>query len=349
MKVLFVVGARPNFMKVAPVMQEMAKYPDKFDMMLIHTGQHYDEAMSQVFIDELGLPKPFANLNGVGSVWSVAEKLKQLVSKVHPNLMIVVGDVDSSLMAYCVALHTLIPVAHIEAGLRCGDLTMPEERNRILIDKGAKHLFVTEQSGVDNLINEGINYKKIHFVGNTMIDTLLRFKKKAQESTIRERLGISKYGIITLHRPSNVDDPEIFKRILDVLEEVAKEIPLIFPMHPRIWGCLTKKIITIPPLGYLDFLCLMSNAKVVLTDSGGIQEETTVLGVPCLTLRENTERPITVSEGTNTVVGTSPKNIIYAASTVLSCPKPRKRLPKLWDGHAAERIVNEILNHYALS
>jgi len=342
-----IVGALPNFIKIAPLMKEMSRYPQTFDQFLLHTGQHYDEEMSKSFFDDLGLTKPDIYL-GVGS-GSHAEQTGKIMIEFeraclqkNPDLVIVVGDVNSTIACALVAAKLWIPTAHIEAGLRSFDRTMPEEINRILTDQISDYLFTTCEDANQNLIKEGISEKKIFFVGNTMIDTLLSHMEIAKNSVILENLGlrknnkIKKYGVVTLHRPSNVDNPKTFKGILNALNELAREIPIIFPAHLRTIKQIknfklqemvnyeenflskglnntNRNMLAIPPLGYLDFLCLMSNAAIILTDSGGIQEETTILGIPCLTLRNNTERPITVKEGTNIVVGNNPDKIINTA------------------------------------
>jgi len=379
-KVTHIVGARPNFMKVAPLMREVSRYPQKFDQLLVHTGQHYDEEMSKSFFNDLKLTEPDIYL-GVGSgthaeqTGKIMIEFERVCFQEKPDLVIVVGDVNSTIACALVAAKHCIPVAHIEAGLRSFDRTMPEEINRVITDRLSDYLFTTCEDANQNLIEEGISENKIFFVGNAMIDSLLNHIKIAKNSIILEKLGlrknnnIKKYGLVTLHRPSNVDNQKIFKGILDALKEIAKEIPIIFPAHPRTIKQIKnfkliemvnyeenflpnelkntdQNIVTIPPLGYLDFLCLMTNAKMVLTDSGGIQEETTILGIPCLTLRNNTERPITVKEGTNIVVGNDPEKIMEIAFSVLKNGISRKRIPKYWDGKAAERIVKVLLTKW---
>jgi len=332
----------------------------------VHTGQHYDDDMSKIFFDDLGMPQPDIYL-GVGS-GSHAEQTGKIMIEFEkicfaekPDLVVVVGDVNSTLACAIVASKLCIPVAHIEAGLRSFDRTMPEEINRILTDRISDFLFTTCEDGNVNLTNEGVPADKIYFVGNVMIDTLLRFIEVSAKSDILDRLAleqngnIQKYAILTLHRPSNVDDAGTLKGIFDALKRLSEEIPIIFPAHPRtsniindsglgdILAGLRTRISIINPLGYIDFLRLMSKAAIVLTDSGGIQEETTILGIPCLTLRNNTERPVTVKEGTNTVVGNNPKKIIQAGLEVLEKGIQRKRIPKFWDGKAADRIVKTIV------
>jgi len=377
-KVIHIVGARPNFMKIAPLMEEMSKYPQDFDQFLLHTGQHYDEGMSKSFFDDLRLTKPDVYL-GVGSGTHAVQTGKIMIEfervclQEKPDLVIVVGDVNSTIACALVAAKLCIPIAHIEAGLRSFDRTMPEEINRVLTDQISDYLFTTCEDANQNLIKEGIPENKIFFVGNVMIDTLLSHIEIAKNSIILEKLGlrknnkIKKYAVLTLHRPSNVDNPIILRGILKALNELAKEITVIFPAHPRTIKQIrnfkhqkmvnyeenflseglnntNRNVLTIPPLSYLDFLCLMSNAAIVLTDSGGIQEESTVLGIPCLTLRNDTERPITVKEGTNIVVGNNPDKIINTALSILKNQNLRKKIPKYWDGRASERIVRILIN-----
>lgn len=358
MKILTVAGARPNFMKIAPLMNEMKKYPDEIHAMLVHTGQHYDEKMSKLFFEELEIPKPDIDLE-VGSASHAVQTAKIMIEfekvllQERPDLIVVVGDVNSTIGCALPAVKLEIPVAHVEAGLRSFDRTMPEEINRILTDAISAYLFVTEPSGQENLLREGIPQENIYFVGNVMIDTLLANKAKADQSRILETLNLQPqaYGLLTLHRPSNVDVRDTFVNILHALGEIQRSLPLIFPVHPRTrkrideFG-LTDKVQSMKnlhltePLGYLDFLKLMAEAKLVLTDSGGIQEETTILRVPCLTLRENTERPVTLEQGTNTLVGTDPERTIQAALAILHGRNIAYQVPELWDGKAAERIVN---------
>ena len=370
MRILHVVGARPNFMKIAPIMQIMSKYPEVFKQTLVHTGQHYDTAMSKVFFDDLQLPEPDVYL-GVGSD-THAQQTACIMSAFEPILleqktdwMFVVGDVNSTLACALVAAKTGIRTAHVEAGLRSFDRTMPEEINRLLTDQISDLLFVTEPSGLINLSREGCPQHKIHFVGNVMIDTLLYFQDRAEQSPILESLGISSRGymILTLHRPSNVDHRETFENILKALVEIGQHVPILFPIHPRTLKLLSnfkllnyfvksnpsespiirKGIHLMDPLGYLDFCKLLANAKAVLTDSGGIQEETTWLGIPCLTLRENTERPITVTEGTNIIVGRNPKKIVAECLNILGGGGKKGNIPMLWDGRAAQRIVDVLM------
>lgn len=356
-KVFLIVGARPNFMKISPIIDEMKKCKDKFIPILVHTGQHYDYEMSKNFFDDLELPEPDIYL-GVGSGTHAEQTAKVMLEfekvciKEKPNLIIVVGDVNSTLACAIVAAKLCIPLAHIEAGLRSFDKTMPEEINRKITDSLSDYLFTHCEDANNNLINEGISKEKIFFVGNVMIDTLIKSKIKIQKSKIIKKLNIKDYGLVTLHRPSNVDDKNTFLEIIHSLIEIGKHIQLIFPVHPRTQKqinlfnfnkyFLENSIIPIQPLGYIDFLALMMNAKFVLTDSGGIQEETTFLRIPCLTIRKNTERPITIYEGTNELVGTDKEKIVNTALNILTNGGKKGKIPKLWDGKSSKRIV-EIL------
>lgn len=357
MKVINVVGARPNFMKIAPIIRELKKYPE-FESLLVHTGQHYDKEMSKYFFNDLGLPKPNIYL-GIGSGTHSEQTAKIMLEfgkvclEEKPDLVMVVGDVNSTIACALVAAKLNIPAAHIEAGLRSFDRTMPEEINRILTDQISDYLFTHCREANKNLRNEGISDNKIFFVGNVMIDTLLTHLEIAKKSNILRKmnLGSRNYITITLHRPSNVDDLKFFNGIMEAIETISKKIKIIFPAHPRTTKQLEKlniqkneNLLIIPPVGYFDFLCLMSNAALVLTDSGGIQEETTILGVPCLTLRHNTERSITVEQGTNKVIGNNSKKIIKSALTILKSPNYIPKTPELWDGKAAERIVKILLD-----
>lgn len=356
-KILNIVGARPNFMKIAPI-QRLMQASNKLEAILIHTGQHYDEKMSRSFFEDLELPEPDLYL-GVGSgthaqqTAAVMIELEKAVLELKPDLVLVVGDVNSTLAAAVVASKLHLPIAHVEAGLRSFDRAMPEEINRIVTDTVAEFLFVTEESGRLNLLNEGIDPQKIYFVGNVMIDSLLYYRPKAEQSTILNELNLDSipYALLTLHRPSNVDLPETFEQIIDALSKIQQELPIIFPIHPRTQKMirqfnLEKKIAEmknfnmIDPLGYLDFLKLMSKSAFVITDSGGIQEETTVLSIPCLTLRENTERPSTVELGTNIIVGMNPDRIIKESFNIINGHGKPGQIPPLWDGKTAERIVS---------
>lgn len=352
-RVLAVAGARPNFMKIAPLLRELRARPG-CEAVLVHTGQHYDTAMSERFFSELGIPEPDVNL-GVGSgshaaqTAEVLRRIEEVLLEKRPDAVVVVGDVNSTLAAAIAAVKLGIPVAHVEAGLRSFDRTMPEEINRVLTDQISHWLFTTEPQAETNLVREGISRDRIHFAGNVMIDTLLGHLEHARGLDTLERLGLTAggYGLLTLHRPSNVDDPERLRLLFAVLEEIHAELPVLFPVHPRtreairrFLGGRAPGLRMEEPLGYLDFLRLMADARIVLTDSGGIQEETTALGVPCLTLRENTERPVTVDQGTNTIVGSDPATIRSEARKVLEDGGKRGRVPERWDGRAAARIAD---------
>lgn len=353
-RICCIVGARPNFMKIAPIIEEMQRRAC-FAPFLIHTGQHFSPEMSDSFFQDLSIPPPDVHL-GVGKgtqteqTAEIMRRLEPVFLDLLPDLVLVVGDVNSTMAAALVAVKLGIPVAHVEAGLRSFDRTMPEEINRLVTDAVSDFLFVTEPSGTKNLLSEGVPQDKIFFVGNVMIDSLLRFQARSTESDVVERLGLKSrdYVAVTLHRPSNVDDTTQLRSLVEVLEKLAAHIPVVFPVHPRTRACmesagiLSRNIVLTPPLGYIDFLRLMGEAKLVLTDSGGIQEETTILKVPCLTLRENTERPITIERGTNRLVGTKPEAILAASLAVLENPQDANHqpIPELWDGHASERILN---------
>jgi UDP-N-acetylglucosamine 2-epimerase (non-hydrolysing) len=360
-------------MKIAPIVDELKKSPD-VEHFLVHSGQHYDEHLSGNFFADLGLPKPDVNLGaGSGShavqTAEVMQRIEPVLLNYKPNLVLVVGDVNSTLAATLTAVKLGIPVAHIEAGLRSFDMSMPEEINRKLTDAISNLLFVSEESGVKNLKHEGVSAGNIFLVGNVMIDSLLRHREAAANSSVLDKLRVRKkdsarspYGVLTLHRPSNVDDRTTLHGILEAVRTLANEIPIFFPLHPRTrknienFGLLNyfadangpklSGIIPLEPLGYLDFLSLNDHARIVLTDSGGVQEETTVLGVPCLTLRENTERPATVEYGTNQIVGVKPERILAAAQSILHAGAPRTTpCPPLWDGKAAQRIVPILMNY----
>lgn len=406
MKLLLVAGARPNFMKIASIVAALDTHnctaQQRFDYLVLHTGQHYDEKMSGTFFRELRLPRPAIDLEvGSGShaaqTAEIMKRFEPVLEKERPDAVIVVGDVNSTIACALVASKVTYPggaeaskrgrplIVHVEAGLRSRDRSMPEEINRLLTDSIADLLFVTEADAVRNLVREGVPRHRIHFVGNTMVDTLLQHRARAEQSPVLENLGLQSssrpaaqsspsftgsrkeiavpYGVVTLHRPRNVDDPAVFRGILDALLKISLKLPLIFPVHPRTLAHIVRFGLTsecrvlgpedkvaetnaglycIGPLGYLDFLRLTSKAKIVLTDSGGIQEETTVLGVPCVTLRENTERPVTITEGTNILAGMSTSTIVRAANKKLREPV-RPGRPKYWDGKAGGRIV-AILN-----
>jgi UDP-N-acetylglucosamine 2-epimerase (non-hydrolysing) len=346
-----VVGARPNFIKMAALLEALRRR-GSFSVRLIHTGQHYSPEMSDQILNELGLPTPDANLgvSGGTSNSQTAEimlRLEPLVVSRRPAAVIVVGDVNSTVAAAMVAVRNDIRVAHVEAGLRSFDRGMPEEINRILTDSIADFLFTSEPSGAKNLIAEGVPEERIVFAGNVMIDTLLRFRERAAESDILRTLGLAprSYGLVTLHRAANVDQAERLRGLVGALEQIAGEVPLVFPMHPRTQarmaaaGLVSTRVHVVPPQGYLDFVHLMSQARLVLTDSGGVQEETTILQVPCLTLRNNTERPVTIEQGTNRLAGVEPEGIVKAAGDVLHNPPLAGQAPPLWDGHAGDRIA----------
>jgi len=409
MKVMSVVGARPNFMKVAPIVSTIRQHNfwkstcahgkstaeecPRIEHVLVHTGQHYDKLMSDSFFADLKLPEPDIHL-GVGSGSHAAQtaeimrKFEPVLVQERPDVLVLVGDVNSSLACALVACKVSFDskgsrplIAHVEAGLRSFDRSMPEEINRIITDQLSDLLFVTEESGIRNLAQEGVRAEKVHFVGNTMIDSLLACKEKAQVSTILDDLGLRiargdngsghhvvPYALLTLHRPSNVDHRDTFLNIMEGLEELVKEVPVVFPAHPRTqkritefglegkfeWSLVRHEAAGIgavrrcgairitEPLGYLDFLCLMSKATLVVTDSGGIQEETTCLGVPCVTVRENTERPVTIAVGTNILAGVTKEGIRAAIRGQLTS-KPTARAPELWDGRSAERILDAII------
>jgi UDP-N-acetylglucosamine 2-epimerase (non-hydrolysing) len=351
-KITCVVGARPNFIKMAAIVQELRR-PPHFSVRLVHTGQHFSADMSDSFFEDLELPHPDVNLEAGGGshTQQTAQIMMTLEGELNanrPDLLLVVGDVNSTLAAALVGAKMGIPLAHVEAGLRSFDRRMPEEINRVVTDVLAEYLFVTEPSGVQNLLAEGIPERKIHLVGNVMIDTLMRFREKAAASDVLNRLQIAPghYAVVTLHRPSNVDDPQKLGSLLSMLAEISRRIPVVFPVHPRTRqriasdALLGSRVILTPPLSYLDFLRLMSEARLVLTDSGGIQEETTILGIPCLTMRENTERPVTIEHGTNKLVGTDPTRVFSVAMDTLETEPEAGRIPHLWDGRAAGRILD---------
>ena len=359
--IIIVVGARPNFMKMAPIHDYLTS--KNLPLVLVHTGQHYDENMSKVFFDDLGMPQPDIYL-GVGSgshakqTAQIMIDFEEICEKNQPSMVVVAGDVNSTIACALVSSKLNIPVAHIEAGLRSFDMEMPEEINRVLTDRISNLLFTPSTDANQNLINEGANENSIKLVGNIMIDSLLNNIEKAKKSNIHSKLNITKqeYTIVTLHRPSNVDHRDALSGIITSFEKIGNEIPLIFPIHPRTSQMISKfgfdkRINQIPylkiinPQGYLDFLALIKYSKVVLTDSGGLQEETTALGIPCITIRENTERPITVTEGTNTIVGNKPENIINEWKNISKNKGKKGKIPRLWDGKTAERIGNNIIEY----
>lgn len=359
MKIIHVAGARPNFVKIASILRACTKASD-IESLLVHTGQHYTDKMSKTFFEQLDIPAPDINLEvGSGShaqqTAEIMKRFEPVVLKYKPDAVLVVGDVNSTVACALVAVKLSIKIVHVEAGLRSFDRTMPEEINRMLTDTISDILFVSEPSGLKNLKAEGIDGTKVHFVGNVMIDTLEHYRQKAAGSRILEDLNLkpAEYVVVTLHRPSNVDKRRALTNILDGLVEIQKEIKVVFPMHPRTLKCITvnglmqksedlPNLVLMEPLGYLDFLKLMSESKLVITDSGGIQEETTILGIPCLTVRENTERPITITEGTNILVGTNTNSILNGYRESLNMAKPVTS-PELWDGKASERIVQILL------
>jgi len=370
MKVLNIVGARPNFMKIAPLMREMRNHSD-MDALLVHTGQHYDVKMAGQFFEDLQIPLPDVSLDvGSGShavqTAEVMKRLEPIVERNRPDVVVVVGDVNSTMAAALTSVKLHVPVAHVEAGLRSGDRSMPEEINRIVTDAVSDYLFVTEESGRRNLLAEGVPEKKIFFVGNVMIDSLEASRRLWTNSTMVNRLKLSNvsYAVATLHRPSNVDDVKVLKGLIDTLLEISRRLPIIFPIHPRTKKALesigsfgselyfgppptpSRGVHCMDPVGYLDFMSLVAHARLVLTDSGGIQEETTVLGIPCLTLRENTERPITVTHGTNRVIGAVPSRILAEAMKALEGTRAPLVTPPLWDGHASERIVHVLRDQF---
>jgi UDP-N-acetylglucosamine 2-epimerase (non-hydrolysing) len=361
MKIVNVVGARPNFMKMAPIIEALNRRPEQFEHVLVHTGQHYDERMSQSFFVDLGMPKPDVDLEvGSGShaeqTARIMVEFEKVCQRVQPDLVIVVGDVNSTMACTITAKKLGIRVAHVEAGLRSRDMSMPEEINRLCTDVLCDYLFTTDHFANENLRAEGVAAEKIFFVGNVMIDTLLKHKELARTLKLAGQWGLAprRYATLTLHRPSNVDDEETLRSIMQALHEIGRQMPIVFPVHPR-----TRKMIErfglsgycstsaapegvwmTEPLGYLELLHLNMNAAVVITDSGGLQEETTVLGVPCITLRHNTERPVTCEVGTNFIAGNDPAAILRHAGMVLGSGWRRGAIPEKWDGNAAERIVD---------
>lgn len=383
MKLMSIAGARPNFMKLAAIARAVAEYNASNASQgrpiihrIVHTGQHYDQKMSEGFFDDLGIPKPDINLEvGSGShavqTAEIMKRFEPVLLSEQPDVLLVVGDVNSTIACTLVASKIeygqtgtgLAPfrkrpvIVHVEAGLRSCDRDMPEEINRILTDAISDLLFITEQSGEDNLLKEGVAPEKIHFVGNVMIDTLRQHLEKARLSSVKERLAVQgPYALVTLHRPSNVDRPETLQPLLQCLHDISQDIQVVFPLHPRTrnnmqrFGMLegliaNPAIIVAEPQGYLDFLNLIQDATLAITDSGGIQEETTVLGIPCITLRENTERPVTVTVGSNYLIGTDPEKILHTAKEILSGLSKKGKIPQYWDGQAGKRII-EILASY---
>ncbi len=364
-RIVCVAGARPNFMKIAPILDQIRR-GGRLEGILLHTGQHYDEAMSDAFFRDLGLPEPDVHL-GVGSespvrqTARILERVEPEFERLAPACVVVVGDVNSTVASALAAAKMGIPVAHVEAGLRSRDRTMPEELNRIVTDALSDFLFTTSRDADENLLSEGVPPGKIHLVGNVMIDTLRRFEERCRSSRILQTIGLSKHGyaLVTLHRPSNVDRREDLERVVAILEGASLRLPVVFPIHPRTRSRLEGEgfadriaarpgLHLRPPEGYIDFLRLLSAARIVLTDSGGIQEETTVLGVPCLTLRPNTERPVTITEGTNRLIGSDPERVLAALDEELAAGREAApRIPALWDGKAAERIVRVLEGAYA--
>lgn len=375
-----IAGARPNFMKLASISKAVQTHNQKNNQtkktnqpaikhIIVHTGQHYDQKMSDSFFRDLGIPEPDINLEAgsASHAQQTAEIMKRfepVLLKELPDVLLVVGDVNSTIACTLVAAKIEYPaissrkrpvIVHVEAGLRSFDRDMPEEINRILTDAISDILFITEQSGIDNLKREGVSDEKIHFVGNVMIDTLQQHLERAKQSNIKETLGIKgNYGLVTLHRPSNVDSKKILALLFETLIKISEKIKLLFPIHPRTrnkaneFGLLNvlkqcKNIQLTGPLGYLDFLNLTSSAAIVITDSGGIQEETTYLSVPCVTLRENTERPVTVTDGTNYLIGTDPQKIVKTAEKILCGQGKKGSIPQLWDGKAGKRIIAEVI------
>ncbi len=360
MKIINVVGARPNFMKIAPIMAAMRGQPN-LTPLLAHTGQHYDSAMSDAFFQDLEMPPPDVFL-GVGSDSQTRQTAKimlafeEVVLNHKPDIVLTVGDVNSTLACSLVAAKLGVKIAHVEAGLRSRDRAMPEEVNRLVTDVLSDYLFTTSADADDNLRQEGIAPEKIFFVGNTMIDTLVKYEAAARARQAWSRLPVEPghYLLMTLHRPSNVDSKAMLERLLPVFEEVQARLPIIFPIHPRTQKKLhefglderfaaMKNLHCVPPQSYIDFISLMQSARFVMTDSGGLQEETTYLGIPCLTLRENTERPVTITLGTNELVGLDPENILRHIHLILSGQWKKGQIPPLWDGHAADRIVAALL------
>ncbi|ODS32209.1 MAG: UDP-N-acetylglucosamine 2-epimerase [Candidatus Scalindua rubra] len=368
-KIVIVAGARPNFMKIGPLMHEFIRHKNIFNTILIHTGQHYDFEMSEKFLKDLNIPKPDYFLN-VGSASHATQTAKIMVAfekvilNVMPDLVVVVGDVNSTLACAIVASKLNIKIAHVEAGLRSFDRTMPEEINRIVTDSLSDYLFVSEESGLMNLKAEGVNSKKVYFVGNIMIDTLLSKMNIIAKCNIlnslsmrdkTNKLKLKTYAVLTLHRPANVDSNESLTKIYNILKTISQKTKIVYPIHPRTKKMIKKhnflkkfellnNLIMVKPLGYIDFIKLAKDSRFVLTDSGGIQEETTFLKVPCLTMRDNTERPVTIKKGTNYLVGRNKSRVVRHVDYILNNSNKRSQIPKLWDGKTAERIVRIIIN-----
>ncbi|MGB5108078.1 MAG: UDP-N-acetylglucosamine 2-epimerase (non-hydrolyzing) [Candidatus Zixiibacteriota bacterium] len=358
-KLLCIVGTRPNFVKSAPLMRELRRHPADFDAKLVHTGQHYDQNLSQLLFDDLGMTAPDISL-GIGSgshaqqTAKIMMGLEETFAKENADIVVCFGDVNSTMAAALVSSKMGVKLAHVEAGLRSFDRTMPEEVNRVVTDHLSDYLFVTEDSGMKNLKQEGIDDNKVFFAGNIMIDSLIATMDIVKRSQILETLDVQprQYALLTLHRPSNVDDPKMLAGLLDAIAKIAAEIPVVFPCHPRTKANLEKfglgKYTKAPglkfcdPLGYVDFCRLTYESRFVLTDSGGIQEETTYLQIPCITLRYNTERPVTVTVGTNVMTGPEPEQMAQAVKVILAGKSKEGRIPEFWDGHTAERIVEKL-------
>ena len=370
--IICIVGARPNFMKIAPIMMALSEFKPNLDVTLVHTGQHYDVAMNEQYFQALGIPAPDINLEvGSGShavqTAEVMCRFEAALEGKNPTAVLVVGDVNSTIACALVSTKKGIPVIHVEAGLRSFDRAMPEEINRVLTDQISDMLFTTEPSGRDNLLREGVADKRIHFVGNVMIDTLRHNLARAiptskiASDTGRPDFasGEKNYAVVTMHRPANVDDETTLGSLINTVVTISAQLPVIFPLHPRTKAMIEKfglgklldnsNILLLPPMGYLEMLGLMKDAKVVLTDSGGIQEETTALGVPCITLRSNTERPITVDEGTNTIAGQDPEAILSIFNDVMRGGGKGGRIPQYWDGHASNRIADLIAAEFGIA
>jgi len=360
-KILSVVGARPNFIKISPVHKAFQKYNGTIVHKICHTGQHFDEKMSKIFFDELEMPKPdfYLGISGgshAGQTARIMIEFEKILLEEKPDMIIVPGDVNSTMAASIVASKLGIPIAHVEAGLRSFDRTMPEEINRLVTDALSDLLFITEDSGIQHLRHEGIDKKKIHFVGNVMIDSLISYLPKIDQSEILTELGIEKqkYILVTFHRPANVDDPAYLKELINLLNDFSAYGHVVFPVHPRTRNNFEENnlldkfagdVLLLDPIGYLDFLHLTKNASLVVTDSGGIQEETTFLGVQCITVRDNTERPVTVDIGTNHLIGKDLKKVKASVASIMEGNVKKGKVPELWDGKAAERIASIVSNY----